>query len=216
MESSKKTEEIIHTVISGVCILTSTVLTLLSIPLTGGASIVVGVAGGMVAAVGGANSISKAVDNFQVNAAVISQCVNMGDIQANGDQCGGIIGYLQDACLLEDCLNGGKKKGEGGSIVSSMGMKSAMRRCLNIGQDWGTTFCASGMLYTPEDDVYTYEPNTKASGEVLSDNEINKESSYKHWEFDSEKGLWQIPTTDKSLAFPVPFHSEMEFDEKKE
>lgn len=95
-------------------------------------------------------------------------------------------------------------------------MKSAMRRYLNIGQDWGTTFCASGTLYTPEDDVYTYEPNTKASGEVLSDNEINKKSSYKHWEFDSEKGLWQIPTTDKSLAFPVPFHSEMEFDEKKE
>ena len=50
----------------------------------------------------------------------------------------------------------------------------------------------------------------------MSDNEINKKSSYKHWEFDSEKGLWQIPTTDKSLAFPVPFHSEMEFDEKKE
>ena len=50
----------------------------------------------------------------------------------------------------------------------------------------------------------------------MSDNEISKESSYKHWDFDSEKGLWQIPTADDGIAFPVPFHSEMEFYEKKE
>lgn len=216
MESAKKTEEIIHTVIGGVCIVLGTVVAFASIPVTGGASIVAGLVGGFYAAVGGANSISKAVDNFQVNAAVISQCVNMGAISGQGDQCGGIVGYLQDACLLEDCLNGGSKGKEGGSIVGSMGMKSAMRRCLNIGRGWGTTFCASGTLYTPEEDVYTYEPNTTASGEVLSDNEISKESSYKHWDFDSEKGLWQIPTADDGIAFPVPFHSEMEFYEKKE
>ena len=170
-------------------------------------------AGAFYAAVGGANSISKAVDNFQVNAAVISQCVNMGEIYAEGDQCGGIVGYLQDACLLEDCLNGGSKGKEGGSIVGSMGMKSAMRRCLNIGRGWGTTFCASGTLYTPEEDVYTYEPNTTASGEILSDNEIGKTTSYKHWNFDAKKGLWLIPTVENGLAYPVPFHSEMEFDE---
>ena len=216
MESTKKTEEIIHSAISGICIFCGAVIICASIPITGGASLLPAFAGAFYAAVGGANSISKAVDNFQVNAAVISQCVNMGEIYAEGDQCGGIIGYLQDACLLEDCLNGGSKGKEGGSIVGSMGMKSAMRRCLNIGQKWGTTFCASGTLYTPEDDVYTYEPNTTASGEVLSDNEISKESSYKHWDFDSEKGLWQIPTADDGIAFPVPFHSEMEFYEKKE
>ena len=216
MESTKKTEETIHSAISGICIFCGAVIACASIPITGGASLLPAFAGAFYAAVGGANSISKAVDNFQVNAAVISQCVNMGAISGQGDQCGGIIGYLQDACLLEDCLNGGMKQGDGGSIVGSMGMRSAMRRCLNIGRGWGTTFCASGTLYTPEEDVYTYEPNTTASGEVLSDNEISKESSYKHWDFDSEKGLWQIPTADDGIAFPVPFHSEMEFYEKKE
>ena len=213
METTKQTEEIIHTALSGICIAVGTVTALVSIPLTGGASLVVGGIGAVAAITGGANSISKAVDTFQVNAAVISQCVNMREIYAEGDQCGGIVGYLQDACLLEDCLNGGSKGKEGGSIVGSMGMKSAMRRCLNIGRGWGTTFCASGTLYTPEEDVYTYEPNTTASGEILSDNEIGKTTSYKHWNFDAKKGLWLIPAVENGLAYPVPFHSEMEFDE---
>lgn len=224
VESAKKSEEIVHTILSGICIAVGTALTVSSYVATvasAGAAVSLSIAAtsAMVAVVGGANSISKAVDNYNANVAVVSQCVNMGSISASGDHNGGIVGYLQDACFVKDCLNGGSKgnnSSKGGSIVGHMAMGSSLKRCLDLGIGWNfKSYGSAAASETYRDYLYFYEgsdgnPDTGSSW-VLSKKELGVPGSYKNWDFNEEDGAWQMPKTNGSEAvFPVPYYSIMQ------
>lgn len=105
LESKKHASEIIHEVVGGVAVAVSLVSAVAATVLSGGAAAPFIVAGAMGAVVGGMNAITKAVGDFQVNSAIVTQCANTGKILGSPENSGGIVGELQDACLVEYCLN---------------------------------------------------------------------------------------------------------------
>ena len=58
---------------------------------------------------GGVNAIVEGATDYQNNAVIISQCVNMGRVKAdNASRIGGIVGHMQQYGIVKDCLNGGR------------------------------------------------------------------------------------------------------------
>jgi len=105
LEHQKRVGEIVHEVIAGICIVASTAAAIGATVLSGGAAAPFVLGGVFFGILGGVNAISKSVNDFQVNSAVVSQCTNSGLISGKTENSGGIVGELQDGCLVEYCLN---------------------------------------------------------------------------------------------------------------
>ncbi len=107
LEKTHKTNEIIHQVVSGVCILVGTVASIGGIVATGGAAAPFVIAGSLASIAGGLNAITKSCMEFEDNAVFISQCVNTGAIRASSGDVGAIAGRVEDNSIVRDCLNTG-------------------------------------------------------------------------------------------------------------
>lgn len=104
-EHHKHNAEIVHEVIGGICIAVSTVAAIGGIVASGGSAAPFIAAGMFAAVVGGVNAITKATGDFHANSAIVSQCLNTGKINSASSESGAIAGVLQDACLIEFCVN---------------------------------------------------------------------------------------------------------------
>lgn len=106
LEKIAQTKEIIHTVIAGVAVITSTVALVAGEIATGGAATAILAVGACAGLVGGMNAVIKSCTMFEKNAVIISQCVNGARVCAdNTSKAGSVAGRMCDGTIMYDCLN---------------------------------------------------------------------------------------------------------------
>lgn len=218
VESSKRTTEIVHRAVSGVCLVVAGVSFVAGF-FTGGASTVVGVAvlsiGSAATLVGGANAITETCTDYQANVVTVTQCTNLGDITAdNASKVGGIAGNFQQFCYMSDCINAGTYVGTSSKtagIVDYLSARSEVYRCLNIGSNWDSPICDYSHSESTFEDNYYYSEVSNGGSDSrihgLSTSELCKISSYTNWSFGGDLPLWYLKESDK--YFPIPYKSQM-------
>lgn len=222
VEDSKRSKEIVHRFISGVCLVTSAVTLVVSIGasfFTGGATIglVAMSIGSISTVVGGANAIVESATDYQSNIVVISQCANLGEIYADGaEEVGGIAGHFQQYCYMSDCLNAGRYMGSSDNnsgVIDRADCHSEIRNCLNVGWNWGAGICRDTSADCVIEDNYMFDEASNFHGApttgvyVLSRKDICNKSSFKNWEFSGDLPLWYLD--EKDSFFPIPYKSQM-------
>lgn len=222
LEQDKKTQEIVQKVIAGTCICVAATTAVASIFVTGGTSTAIALTavGAIATVIGGVNAIVEGATDFQNNAAIVSQCVNMGKVKADGaDKVGGVAGHLQQYVVLKDCLNLGSYEGsanKNGGIVGRGDSRSETLRCLNIGKGWGDPLVNSSGDFVDHSGLYFYSPlypgysdtNMPAGMKGLGLSELKNKNSYNGWDINGANSKWELTNTDG--YFPVPFNSEMQ------
>lgn len=220
LERVHETNEIVHQVIAGVCIVVGTAATIGGLVASGGAAAPFVIAGAATSIAGGLNAITKTALEFEDNAVIISQCVNTGNISTpSGCETAGLVARLQDKSILRDCLNTGNSNGHGDPFVAKKGNDVEMRRLLSLADHntWGD------MYYAPQyDGVAIWFPNASAADEIdynlsgitllKNHEEVVKPSTYssihKNWKVGDASSPWMIGTG--TQVFPVPAKSEMQ------
>ncbi len=222
LEKVHKTNEIVHQVVSGVCILAGTAASIGGIVATGGAAAPFVVAGSLASIAGGLNAITKSCMEFEDNAVFITQCVNAAGISAPKGYTGGIVGRLEDNSIVRDCLNTGDGPGrhaDAQTFVGRTGNNAKAWRMLSIAdpESWGDTkpVYSDGTLAVYKPDASSVETDTgKAYGIwLMKDSDIKNPGFYKgidsRWTMGtSTTDLWKIGASGDG-AFPVPAWSEM-------
>lgn len=171
--------------------------------------------------VGGVNAIVEGATDYQNNAVIISQCVNMGRVKAdNASRIGGIVGHMQQYGIVKDCLNGGRYEGnstKAGGIVGRGDSRFEAHNCLNVGDKWKDPLINSYGDFTSLSNLYyygqpvIYENNSYLTN--LSIDELCDPKKYKNWDINKTNSIWHV--TESKGNFPVPFHSEMEEEIKE-
>lgn len=221
LETEKRTNEIAHKVVSGVCILGATVAIVGGLAaswFSAGTSVVAGVTafGAIMSVVGGANAVIEGANDFQYNVVVVSQCINMGKVKAeNSDKVGGILGHAQQFCEINDCVNSGMavsaSTNSSGGLVGRADSKTQLNRCLNVGTNWRAATVGTMGTDIRENNLYVYDQVDKASTYryiSLSADQLCSLESYSNWDFSSSIPLWKVTKT--KGYFPVPNHSQLE------
>lgn len=221
LEKSHKTNEIIHSVVAGVCILVGTVAAVGGAIASGGAAVPFIVAGSMASMAGGLNAITKSTLEFEENVVVITQCVNAGDISARTGHAAGMVGRLQDASILRDCLNTGNGPGFGNPFAHECGSNVQIHSVISLAQDFSSwsapqsyRHVQNGVVYQPgatEDDGYRCWYSSGVT--VMDVAAIANPASYtlhdSSWKVGADdKSRWKLGST-ASNTFPVPNYSEM-------
>ena len=221
IEHSKHIQEIVQKVIAGACICVAATTAVASGFVTGGTltAIALTAIGSVATIIGGANAIIEGATDYQNNAVIISQCVNMGKVRAdNSDRVGGIAGHLQQYCLVKDCLNAGSYEGSSrktGGIIGRGDSRFGMDRCLSVGNRWGDPMEHSSGDFPEHSDLYYYDTlypgiddNSVNYLRGLSIDELKNPGSYRNWDINGANSRWHV--TESAGHFPVPHHSEME------
>ena len=222
LEKVHKTNEIVHQVVSGVCILVGTVASIGGIVASGGAAAPFVVAGSLASIAGGLNAITKSCMEFEDNAVFISQCINAAKISAASGHIGGIVGRLEDNSIVRDCLNTGD--GPGGNsnaqpFVGRMGNNAKAWRMLSIAdyRSWASPapVYSDGTLAIYNPDAGSAEvTNQKAYGIwLMKDANVADPAFYRNidsnWKIaSSASDRWTIGASG-SGAYPIPARSEM-------
>lgn len=208
-------KEITQKVIAGACIAAGTIAWIGSMVATAGSTAAAGLAlvGFSATLIGGTNAIIESCTNFQNNVVVVSQCVNMGKLEADdGTYAGGIVGYLQQRCIVEDCLNlgVGDTGALSGGIAGKESAEAYVRRCLHVGKSWFRAVLGSPYDVDGAENCYYFEVlgNYDGTGVPLSLDKLKKASYYHTWDINGTNSVWHL--TEKDGFFPIPFHSEME------
>lgn len=208
LEKAAKMQEILHTCVAGVAVVTSTVALVAGSIATGGTATAFLVAGSTAAIVGGANAIIKTCTEFEHNAVVVSQCVNAGVVSSSGNgRCSTIIGKMEDGCAVYDCLNTAQFSSDGNMFIGDYGMHCDMGRFISL------VACEdTGALYGL-DNVVMCDPDLKDGtadfiGDMafLSKDQMSNPSNFK-WFTLGDNGRWIIPAAG---AYPVPNISQMQ------
>lgn len=187
VEENKHKEELVHTIIQGVCMVASLVTLVVGSAVTGGTATALLAAGIVVGAVSGANSISKGVRNYDANTLEISQCVNFGEISAiDGSDAGSIAGKVADFSLLSNNLNGGTYDPDKTKPFA--------------GEEGGKVTIEHSL------DIYKMK---KSEGKDVTKSDIYKKETYSGWDFDE---IWFLE--EKEGYYPVPDKSKMTFKEE--
>lgn len=220
LEHMHETNEIVHQVIAGVCIVVGTAATIGGIVASGGAAAPFVIAGAAASIAGGLNAITKTALEFEDNAVIISQCVNAGNLSApSGAPTAGLVARLQDKSILRDCLNTGNSTGRGDPFVDKKGNDVEMRRLLSLADHntWGDMHYPSkydGVAVwfpnaSPDDEIY-YDLSgitlLKSHEEVVNPSVYS--SIHKNWKVGDASSPWMISSG--TQAFPVPAKSEMQ------
>ena len=223
IEQSKHIKEIVQKVIAGVCICAAATAGVVSGIATGGTTTaaVFATIGTVATLVGGVNAIVEGATDYQNNAVIISQCVNMGRVKAdNASRIGGIVGHMQQYGIVKDCLNGGRYEGnstKAGGIVGRGDSRFEAHNCLNVGDKWKDPLINSYGDFTSLSNLYyygqpvIYENNSYLTN--LSIDELCDPKKYKNWNINKTNSIWHV--TESKGNFPVPFHSEMEEEIKE-
>lgn len=215
LEKVHKTNEIIHQVVGGVCIVVGTVASIGGIIASGGAAAPFVVAGIAASVAGGLNAITKSCLEYEENAVIISQCVNGGAISsASGSQTGGLVGVLQDNSIVRDCINTGDGPGHGRTFVGKTGSNIIQMRLISLANSstWDETKAPD-----TKHEMVIYNPDAKYDWDgshmrlVKDRKDISDPATYtavdKDWKTNGTNDLWIIPSV--SNSFPVPAWSEM-------
>lgn len=210
VKDTKQTENIAHAVIGGICIAVSFVIIIAGTAATGGTATALLLAGTATAIVGGANSISKTVDNFAENASVVSQCINVGPISAsNSSHAGGIIGHMRQFIQVKNCMNAGdntnRSNGSGG-VSGETEERTEVINCLNIGAGWDHALYLHAAYMDGHNNYFLnngYGTLINYKTEITV-NELKNADTFKPWNMEENK-LWEM--TDN---YPVPLQSEMQ------
>lgn len=223
IEQNKHIKEIVQKVIAGVCICAAATAGVVSGIATGGTTTaaVFATIGTVATLVGGVNAIVEGATDYQNNAVIISQCVNMGRVKAdNASRIGGIVGHMQQYGIVKDCLNGGRYEGnstKAGGIVGRGDSRFEAHNCLNVGDKWKDPLINSYGDFTSLSNLYyygqpvIYENNSYLTN--LSIDELCDPKKYKNWDINKTNSIWHV--TESKGNFPVPFHSEMEEEIKE-
>lgn len=211
VKAREETKELVHSTISYITVAVGAVATVVSTVATAGtATAIVATAVGAVSTfIGGANSVWRGADNYEENAAIISQCVNVGSITASEGNVGGIVGVLNDYCVLQDCLNAGSGPGSFGlQLAKEMGNKCSVTNNLGIASlaGWGDDENYGNSVYMLDYSNFMYNEDDdrcldKAS--IASSDRFKKQD----WSIGSEQSLWIIPEAEN--PHPIPNWSEM-------
>ncbi len=221
LERVHKTNEIIHTVVSGVCIVVGTTAAIGGMVATGGAAAPFVVAGAASSLAGGLNAITKSCMEFQENAVIISQCVNAGKISsASGTPTGGLVGVLQDNSILRDCLNTGDGPGHGFPFVGKAGSNAPQQRLLSLSnyyswKEYDDVSFSKGKV------LFLEGASDKTVGDLWGRSEVKLLTSHKEvtdpysyagvddsWQIGGSSHAWKVATS-ASGSFPIPNRSEM-------
>lgn len=213
----KKTEKIVHTVVSGVCCAMNAGIVIASVVSFPEGIPAVAVLGAITAVVGFNNSITATLDDFVENSVAITQCFNAGEIDhsISNKYNGGLIGELQQSCLISDCVNAGKSNESGGSLIGHANRNTHVRRNLNVGKDWKffTGIDAKGIHlqsnYCLEETTHSRIVNLQLH--YISLQSLSVRDTYTGWDF---KVKWEIPSKETG-SFPIPYNSEMQYDKPK-
>ncbi|MDE6717201.1 MAG: hypothetical protein K2J70_03320 [Muribaculaceae bacterium] len=221
LEKIHQTNEIIHEVVSGVCIVVGAAAMIGGAIATGGAAVPFILAGTAASVAGGLNAITKSCLEFEENVVIVSQCVNAGNIHSkNGNaNVGGLVGKLQDNSILRDCLNTGDGPGRGFPFAGSVGHSVSQQRLLSLAKfnswtDYNTVAHEKGkVLWDPEASSKSVMDHwNNSSVKILTKkSEAIDPDTYtkvdKAWKMTGEDALWSIPS--ETDAFPIPGKSEM-------
>lgn len=221
LEKVHKTNEIIHQVVSGVCIVVGTAATIGGLIASGGAAAPFVIAGATASIAGGLNALTKTCMEFEENAVVISQCVNAGKISSNSDKTGGLVGSLQDNSIMRDCINTGEGVGKGSPFAGHCGDNVKLYRLLSLG-DRKTWKDVESLDYMPQCAIWwpgvsSADINiinaTSAVNVLKTNQEVADPNTYskidKNWKVGTNGTFWKMGS-DTSNTFPVPARSEMQ------
>ena len=217
IEKSRKLQEIIQKSITGACCIVGAVIGIAAIPFDAGstAALVLASIGGVVTSIGGINAIVEGATDYQNNAVVVSQCLNIGEIKVDKvDKVGGILGHAQQFCEIDDCVNVGPFKGEqsltNGGVVGRADSRSVINNCLNVGANWFAVVPSQGNVVSLKNSYYYGPEDYKQSqiGKIISLDELCDTESFQEWSFSGPYAKWYVENS--KGYFPIPYHSEME------
>lgn len=206
LEKVAKMHEIVHTVIAGVAVVTSTVAVVAGSIASGGTATAFLIAGSVAGIVGGVNAIVKTCTEFEHNAVVVSQCVNAGKITGNG-KSSSIIGKMEDGCAVYDCLNTAPLTNDRNLFIGEYGSHCDMSRFISLVPVTSDTKI-SGMKKVVMCDPEMATGNKAFIDEMafLAKDQMAVSDNYE-WFSIGSTGRWIIPA---GGAYPVPNVSQMQ------
>lgn len=138
LEKQHESSELIHEIVSGICLVLGTVAAIGSFVLTGGASAAFIAVGSVVAVTSSANAISKSCMEFEENVVLVDQCINAGSVKGPSGRIAGLVAVLQDNSIMSDCINTGEGFGGGGLQFTDLANPASKAvKCLAIGTGFG-------------------------------------------------------------------------------
>lgn len=211
VEKFAHAKEIVHTVIAGVAVVTSTAALIAGSIASGGTATAILMVGSAASLVGGVNAIVKSCTDCEENAVVISQCVNAGPVKSQGNgKASSIVGKMSDYSVVYDCLNTAKvETGKSDMFAGDIGHRCDILRCVSLVQasdPYNVKTVTNSVICDPslsDDDTYIAYNNLIASREAMS-----RTSTYSQYSFQiGDKSLWNIPA---GYPFPIPNVSQMQ------
>ncbi|MDH6343135.1 hypothetical protein M2480_001761 [Parabacteroides sp. PFB2-12] len=208
----KDDRSLAHTIISGICIGLALVVTVASIVATVVSAgtltaVAIGVTGGLIAIVGGANTIHGVCTDFAENVCVVDQCMNAGDI-TGGDNTAGLVGTLEQNCRIANCINIGNGNGNSPAFAH-IHSNTEVENCLNAGMSWKKVVDTTGE-YETVTNCYSLKNNNESLGRCTPlESGFNKASTYHGWSINEKESPWHIPESTEG-AFPIPYYSQMQ------
>lgn len=204
---SKKNEEVLHTVVSGVCCAVNSALLFVTVITFPEGVPAVGLMGGALALVSFGNSVSATLDDFVENSVVITQCLNAGEIGQYSS--GGLVGQLQQSCLISDCINMGRSNKRANALIGVVNPNVRVGRNLNVGENWYLFAPPASVSYFGNYCMLgTVEQPNPVIMSIFSLQDLKSEKTFTGWDFDVK---WEIPSNETG-SFPIPKKSEMQFD----
>lgn len=207
IEEKMEQKELVHTIVGGIAVTVSTITTIGSIVLSGGAAAPFVLAGGVSAIVGGMNAIIKGATHYSENSVIIWQCANSGKITGSeSNETGGIAGIVHDMSIVRDCINTADGTC-GGSIAGTLKNDATAYCNLSISDNgWDDMFVKT---VTAGDFSHNYQYSSSGSNGVeytgLTASEIADPGSYPDWDFTNK---WAIPSG-YGNSYPIPNISDM-------
>ena len=204
---SKKNEEVLHTVVSGFCCAVNSALLFVTVITFPEGVPAVALMGGALALVSFGNSVSATLDDFVENSVVITQCLNAGEIGQYSS--GGLVGQLQQSCLISDCINMGRSNKRANALIGVVNPNVRVGRNLNVGENWYLFAPPASVSYFGNYCMLgTVEQPNPVIMNIFSLQDLKSEKTFTGWDFDVK---WEIPSNETG-SFPIPKKSEMQFD----
>lgn len=205
----------VHSYISYITVFVGAIATVIGFVATSGTSLFIAATavGAVSTFAGGVNSVCRGSDNYEENAIIISQCVNVGGISAAGGDVGGIVGVMNDHCVVNDCLNAGSGPGSfGRQIIKSVGNKCTITRNLGIAplSGWGDDEDYGNSVFMRDYSNYMFNVNDDRCldlSAIASPDEFKKQG----WSIGDADSHWMIPG--ETNPHPIPNWSEMRNNE---
>ncbi|MDL2245936.1 hypothetical protein LJC54_10610, partial [Parabacteroides sp. OttesenSCG-928-J18] len=204
---AKEENSLSHTIISGICIGLALVVTVASIVAAAASAgtltaVAIGVTGGVIAIIGGANTIHGVCTDFAENVCVVDQCMNAGDIEG-GDNTAGLVGTLEQNCRIANCINIGNGNGNSPAFAH-IHSHTEVENCLNAGMSWKKVVNTTGQ-YEAVTNCYSLKNNNESLGGCTPlESGFDKTTTYHNWSINGDESPWHIPESTEG-AFPIPY-----------